>query len=359
MITKSCIVLSVALWAGVSTASSADRPLTDIQREVFAAQQRVDAEEQARAQLHREIQEKSARVMATRAAADNAAPPAAAKKSAALAQAVAAYSDALKQEDAMVVGALQANAALRRSRQTLMEAVSDYVEQGDALERAAARAARGEVAPSVSDLLACDGPDCAPVSVREHAALALMGAVGPGFDMASWPPEGAASPITVLARNTATAPLIADLRRVAQDAGESAQSASAAAARARQSLAGPAPQDYGRLLAAADVAARARDAAEDRLQHAVDSVANMGRALKRAARLAGDGYALKANGRAACAVDCIPAQGLEAAAFVVMGAIQNDRNGRLKDLETFLIRTEYGVAFRLPDPPTGSANSTK
>jgi hypothetical protein len=234
---------------------------------------------------------------------------------------------AQQREQAAEIGALQSTAALRRARQALTEAVTDAIEQGEAIERAAARAGHGDVAPSVSDLLACDGPDCVPVSAREHAALVLMGAVPPGFDFTKWLPETPG--ITALAYDP-EAPPFATLRQAAARAAEHAQAAQKNVAAAQGDLQtrgdGKAAESYTRARTEAEAAQAERLAADERLVQAARRYADAGRALKRAALLAGDGYALKPDGRRACrAASCLSAESMEAAAFLVLGAAEDSR----------------------------------
>ena len=57
------------------------------------------------------------------------------------------------------------------------------------------------------------------------------------------------------------------------------------------------------------------------LADALEAFADMGRAVRRAALLAGRGNMLRADGTAICIIErCAPASGVEAAAFVVIGA---------------------------------------
>jgi len=249
---------------------------------------------------------------------------------------------AQQREQAAVIGALQSTAALRRARQALTEAVTDAVEQGEAIERAAARAGHGDVAPSVSDLLACDGPDCVPVSAREHAALVFMGAVPAGFDFAKWPPETPA--VTALAYQP-EAPPFAGLRAAARSAtahaGATQKNVAAAQTHLQTRGDREAAEAYARARSEAETAQAARAAADERLAQAARRYADAGRALKRAALLAGDGYALKADGRRVCrAADCLTGEGLEAAAFLVLGAAEDNRSP--KGLDAFITRTPAG-----------------
>lgn len=325
---------SILAGASGAAAAFAAEPFIALQQAVRKAQIRVALTDQESAHLHQETLTALARL--ERAGAD------AGRR----AGAVIAFEAAERREAAQTISAVQATAAFRRARQALNEAVNVAVEQGDALERAAARAARGEVAPSVSDLLACDGPDCQPVSVREHAALVLMGAVGPAFDPAKWPQEGATPPVSVLAYAPAKPPLVI-LRRAVDDATQRARAAGREVARLRDALRGEPEspvvvKQYAAARAEADAAAAERADAEARLSDAVRDFANAGRSLKRAALLAGDGYVLKSGGRRVCSpTACAAADGLEAAAFIVLGAAENPNDG-LKHFGTQLAPTPAG-----------------
>jgi nucleotide-binding universal stress UspA family protein len=166
----------------------------------------------------------------------------------------AAYDSATTREQAAAIGELQAAAALRNARQRLTEAVNSAFEQGEAIERAAARAARGELTPSVTDPLACDGPDCVRISAREHAALVLMGAVGASFDPAKWPPPNSEPDITLM-RYAPDSPPLATLRRAAEDAAQRAKETQSRALTLRATLT-PATADIDAYASMAIWAAR-------------------------------------------------------------------------------------------------------
>lgn len=312
----------LALAVTLLSAAARATPMTDLQRAVREAETRAEALTRTHDRLHQ----------ATISALNR--------------RDMAAFAAAEKREAETAIGTLQSTAAVRRARQELAEVVNDAVEQGQALERAAGRAAANEVAPSVRDLLACDGPDCAPVSAREHAALILMGAVGPAFDAAQWPPDKESSPITVLAYTPDALPLVI-LRRVAAEAARRAQTAAMQADAARAQLQANATDPaavttYAKARAEADTAQAERLSAGTRLRQALDGFADAGRALKRAGLLAGDGYALKADGRKVCnPTGCRAAEGLEAAAFLVLGAAE-DMNGGLKWFSSFVTTAADG-----------------
>ena len=333
------ICSGILVGALVFTPAKAAEPLLGLQRAVAEAQKRSDVLGKERARLHKDTLK--AMALTARAGAD------ASRRVGAL----AALAVAEQREATAAIGGLQATAAYRRARQALNEAVTDSVEQGEAIERAAARAVRGEVVPSVSDLLVCDGPDCLPVTAREHAAMVLMGAVGPTFDSTNWPGKDAPSPITVLAY-TPERPPLAELRRAADEAAHQAEAAGVEAGRLREELRGDPTQraiaeNYAGARVKADAATAERDAAEARLQRALRNYADAGRALQRAALLAGDGYVLKSGGRQACNdLACVAAEGLEAAAFLVLGAAENMGDG-LKSFERFLAAVPGGsLVFR-------------
>jgi hypothetical protein len=325
MMRRAHLVYLAGLYGGILVAAPAARAQSTLesimaqQQAVQLAETRAKALETERDRLHRETLKALNRHDAATFSADE------------------------KREADNTIGTLQTTAALRSARQALAEAVNDAAEQGEALEHAAARAASGEVAPSVVDLLSCDGPDCMPISAREHAAMVMMGAVGPTFDPAKW--DAAASPVTVLAYDPNALPLAA-LRRAAKDAADQAQravlQAAAAQATLRTTSTAAAMDAYAQALAATDVAESAKRAADQRLQDALRAFADDGRALKRAALLAGDGYALASDGRKVCrGAMCLPAEGREAAAFLVIGAAQ-DVNGGVKRFGAFVTRTADG-----------------
>lgn len=305
----------------VSTPAWAE-PLIDLQRAVAAAEKR--AEEQAA--VHDRLHQDTLTALSRGAAA--------------------AFIIAEQREEAAMVGDLQSVSALRRNRQGLTEAVNGLIEQADAIEHAAARAARGEVAPSASDLLACDGPDCVTVSPREHGALVLVGAVAPSFDRALWPPADTLLQITVLRSDGD--PALATMRTAAEKAGLAAHDAATKAESLRALATDPAAMKiYAEALVAADAARAAQNAAGERLQKQVRLMADTGRALKRAALLAGDGYTLQRGGHKACSGDiCVSAEGLEAAAFVVIGAAEDMSDGT-KGLGAYVVKSaDNAFVFR-------------
>ena len=302
------LAVSAPAWA---------EPLIDLQRAVAAAEKRAEQQAAAHDRLHSDTLTALAR------------------------GAMAAFVIAEQREEAAMVADLQSAAARRRSRQALAEAVNTLIEQADAIERAAVRAARGEVAPSASDLLACDGPDCITVSPREHAALVLMGAVAPSFDRAKWPPEDVLLQITVL--HADETPPLATLRAAMEAAAAQAHAAATEADRLRTGVTsetGDAMKAYGEALKAADAARKDQSAAADRLQARIRYFGDVGRALKRAALLAGDGYVLTDRDKV-CHRDVCMTVGsrLEAAAFVVVGAT-DAKTANVKD--GYVIETRDG-----------------
>jgi len=326
-------VLALVLALGLAGPARA-QTLIDLQRAVRAAQSTADAQAKAGARARAET------LKAVDALGAKGNPAAMAT----------VLSMAEQREQDAAIAALQGTAALRRARQALNEAVTDLAEQGAAIERAAARAEQGEVAPSVSDLLVCAGPDCVGVSAREHTAMILMGAVTPEFDHAKWPPPEAVSAITTLTYHP-DAPPLAGLRREAAEAAARAQAAQRAVSETRAALQSDAnPAAAGRYTAARTAAEAARlelIAADQRLAQTVRRFADAGRALKRAALLAGVGYALKSGGTRACRLeDCMAAEGLEAAAFLVIGAAEDPKGGQ-KRLGAFVAPAPDGrLVFR-------------
>jgi len=251
-------------------------------------------------------------------------------------KAMAALVIAEQREQAALFTTVQSTAAVRRARQALTEAVQRFADQGEALEDAAARAARGELVPSVSDLITCDGPACEPVSERVHTAMALIGAVGPSFDPAKWQPEETSA---LLAKD---APSLAQLRAAADKAAAAAQDTSKEMHELRESLSGDdtSMSAYARARTAADTARAASEAAQAQLDRTLRHYGDIGRALKRAALLAGDGYVLKPSRKQICHMDppgdqCQPTDGLEAAAFLVIGAT-DDMKGGLKTFRPYV-----------------------
>ena len=320
---KAVVVLCGLVLAALAIGPARAKPLLPLQRAVDAAEKLADQRVGAFDKLHRDTL-----AALNRGKSD-------------------AFTAAEEREKAGIIGELQSAAALRRARQELAEAVNAAVDQGEAIEHAAARAARGEVVPSINDLLACDGPDCVAVSPGEHAALALMGAVTPSFDAANWPPAGEDPPVTVLGYR-GLVPLTV-LRARVDDAAARSHDAAVAAERARAALAADPTlaRVYAEALTASDAARADQNAASAHLARVVNTYADSGRALKRAAILAGDGYILQRGGRKACHRDaCVTSEGLEAAAFLALGAAEEMNDG-LKNLAAFVIQTaDGGFVFR-------------
>ena len=333
------VVFAGFLSTAMAGALGVAEPMIGLQRAFQDAERRANTQDESQARLHRD----TLKALKLLAEASDDAPR--------QDRAAATLTVAEQREATAAIGTMQATAALRRARQALNEAVNEAVEQGESLERAAARAARGELAPSVSDLIACDGPDCTPVSAREHAALVLIGAVGPNFDPGQWPPKDTALPITVLTYTPQTLPLVV-LRQAADVAARRAAAAGAEAARLREMLRADSSHasnlaSYARARLDADAALTERNAAEARVQQALRRYADAGRSLKRAALLAGDGYALKSGGRKACAAAvCISADGLEAAAFIVIGAAENMNDGLTRFASYIAPSTSDAFVFR-------------
>jgi hypothetical protein len=292
--------LFLLLLAATASAEVPFEPMIDLQRAVAAAEKeaatRAREQDRLRDDVRKALEQK----------------------------AMAALVIAEQREQAGLFTTVQSTAALRRTRQALTEAVQRFTAQGDALEDAAARAARGELVPSVSDPIACDGPDCEPVSPRVHAAMALIGAVAPSFDSAKWQPDES---LAVLA---ADAPSIARLRTAAETTATAADGMNATLRDLRQNLRDDAASmtGYAEVRTKADGARAAAAAAQEQLDRALRHYADVGRALKRAALLAGDGYILRPAKKQICHKDsCRPADGLEAAAFLVIGAADDMRSG--------------------------------
>ncbi len=308
---------AVLAFALLIAAPAAAEPLLPLQRAVAAAEKTAIERDDELAKRHR----------ATLAA---------------LKRDVEALASAEGYERGASIGALQAATALRRARQALTEAVQDIVAEAEALERAVVLAARGEVAPSATDRLVCERGDCVPVPEQQHASMVQMGAVPPSFDASAWPPE-TASPLSLLALTPATS--LAGLRAAADTAAERAHDAAVIAEDMRARLEDNAPSrlSYARAVEAADLARAAQDGAQGALRKVLDTYANTARAARRAAIMAGEGYILARGGRKACAGDtCVTAEGLEAAAFLVIGAAEEMNDG-LKSLAPFVARTAEGA----------------
>ena len=248
MTTKYWAAFSFLVGVMGASAPMAGEPLIGLQRAAQKAQTQAEIRRVEREELQKDSLQALGRLIQA---------PASARP-----KAKAALEAAEKREAHAVIGELQSTAALRRSRQALAEAINNFVEQGEVIERAAARAARGEYVPSATDLVACDGPDCTRLSAGEHAALVLMGAVGAEFDAGQWPPGGDDAPITVLA-HALEAPPLAKLRRVVEESQGLTDVAGRAleAARSAMSETGARPeaaQGYARARAAAEAAAARR-----------------------------------------------------------------------------------------------------
>ena len=309
---------SVVFAVGMLIAAPAvAEPLLPLQRAVAAAEKTVAAREAERAKLHRDTL-------------------------AALNRSAAALAIAEGRARSAVIGTLQAGTALRRARQALSEAVQAFVAEAEALEHAAALAARGEVAPSATDRLVCEQSDCARVPEQQHAAMVQMGAVPLSFDASTWPPE-TAMPLRLLAVTPVTS--LAALRAAAEAAAQRSHDATRQAEDLRARLEDNAPSRvvYARALKAAELARVAEDAAVAALRRALDTTARAARAARRAALMAGEGFILARDGHKACADDkCVTTDGLEAAAFLVIGAAEEMNDG-VKNLAPFVVRTADGA----------------
>jgi colicin import membrane protein len=310
----------------------------------------------------------------------------------ALARGKAGYDAALGREREAMIASVQADAAARAARQALTDAVTGWMAQGEALERAAMRAAAGEVVPSPRESASCLERDCSPIPPREHAALATMGAVGPAFASQEWTSEAGATN-GVFPLDAAAETRIRNLRAAAADATAKARANQDALSVRRPPLAAALPaweaalktlldayfrpqanshaeenlamaaegyemaaanlrpqtQAYRAASLAVDATMAAPGIAAARLDAAVATFGDIGRAVQRAARLAGRGYRLAAAGKgwATCRDrDCIPAAGLEAAAFVVIGAAAP---GVEKGFDGLLVPTaDRRWVFKLP-----------
>ncbi len=304
----------------------------------------------------------------------------------ALARAKAAYDATVARERATMVGAVQAEAAARAARQTLTDAVTQWSAEGEALVRAAVHAAAGDIVRSPRDHAACLDQDCSPISAREHAALVLIGAVGPAFDPKAWPAE-AGQDMTLLPPAIAQRTLMRTLRDAVATATKAAQEAKDAAAQQQASVAAmqsdrsaalqalldayfrPTPGGHAQevIAQAADAytaAARkaepptdaitdkpstAKKAAEEHRDTLLAFFGDAGRATQRAALLAGRGAVLTASGTALAvcrAKACAPTSGLEAAAFVVIGAAMPGAEKPLADVVDLTADRRW--VFRLP-----------
>ena len=279
----------------------------------------------------------------------------------ALARGKATYDATLTKERAAIVGSVQADAATRAARQSLKDAAVVWASQGEALQRATTRAQAGEFAPSATRYTACLDTDCSPIAAQDHAAMIAIGAVGPAFETESESQE-ALHVITVLPPGAATVRTLRDAANTAATTGqrdaedvtahrkplfavvppwdtavqnmldvyfrpqanshaeELLTMAADDLSRASNALRS-AGQSYRSASLAADASAATRRAAEEKLSRALTIFADQGRAISRAAVLAERGYILSSNGSSLCReAVCQPASGLEAAAFLVIGA---------------------------------------
>jgi len=335
-------LLIAACVLGISPAYGAET-LAELLRARSAAAEVADTRSQALEKLNRATQAR--RIDLMNVAAKGGTP--------ALAKAKSAYDAAMQQEQAAMFAGLQAEAERRRTAQAVAEAVVKYIAEGDALERAAARAARGEVAPSATDTLSCEQDLCRPIPDLEHAALAQMGAVADTFNAEAWKGAERAAEISSLPLLGDTTPLLRSLRQAVTEAERTQRQSTLSLSQAQQALdavikpweaaiqnAIVQPATADNLAArnaalepllkahtdAADIKAKAEaalTAAHQALDEATAAYAEQARALKWAASLADAGYLLKANDptQACAAKTCRPATGREAAAFIVIGAI--------------------------------------
>ena len=301
----------------------------------------------------------------------------------ALARAKAAYDAAVARERAAMVGGVQAEAGARAARQALTDAVTQWSAEGEALVHAAVHAAAGDVVRSPRDHAACLDQDCSPISAREHAALVVIGAVDPR----EWPAD-AAQEMALLSPATAQRTIMRTLREAATAAAKAAQEEKDTTARQQASLVAtqsdrsaalqalldayfrPTPGGHAQevIVQAADAytqaarkAAPPADATEDKTSAAKKAAearrdamlaffGDAGRATQRAALLAGRGAVLTASGTslAVCrAKVCAPTSGLEAAAFVVIGAAMPGAEKPLADVVELTADRRW--VFRLPE----------
>ena len=299
----------------------------------------------------------------------------------ALAKAKAAYDGALARERAATITSVQADAA------------NGWTAEGEALAQAARRADAGESVPRKPERSACLADECAPIGAREQAAMIAIGAIAPGTTAADWPTDTAAE-MTLLPPDLPTRAIVRRLRADLQAATESAKTAQDALS-ARRPAFGPvlgpwetaltelfdayfrpqitshaeetlamAVDGYEKATAAVKPVAAAyraasiavddalakRAPAEAALSARVTFFADTGMAVTRAARLAARGAVLSAQGNAVAeciGTVCTPTGGLEAAAFVVIGA---ETPGAEKTLSAYLARTpDKRWVFRVPD----------
>ena len=311
----------------------------------------------------------------------------------ALAKAKAAYDGALARERAAIITSVQADAAARAARQALTDAANGWTAEGEALVQAARRADAGESVRRKPERSACLADECAPISAREQVAMIAIGAIAPGTTAADWPTDTAAE-MTLLPPDLPTRAIVRRLRTDLQTATESAKIAQDALS-ARRPAFGPvlgpwetaltelfdayfrpkitshaeetlamAVDGYEKATAAvkpvaaayraasiaADDALAKRAPAEAALSARVTFFADTGTAVTRAARMAARGAVLSAQGNAVAeciGTVCTPTGGLEAAAFVVIGAATP---GAEKTLSAYLARTpDKRWVFRVPD----------
>lgn len=153
----------------------------------------------------------------------------------------AAYDAAVKAERPFLIARLETEREMRGRRQALNDAALYYRLQGEALVNAAERAKRGEVVPSLSDLLVCEQETCGRISPIEHAAMIAIGAVADTVDAKPWPLEGRACDFTLFDSAAAHTSLSRTLLTAQKEAQQNAQKIESALVAARQTMAGAIP----------------------------------------------------------------------------------------------------------------------
>jgi hypothetical protein len=145
-----------------------------------------------------------------------------------------AYDAAAAARQAYAIPQLEAERTLRGARQMLAEGLMSYRAQGEALANAVERARHGEVTPSLTDPLSCDGADCGRIDARTHAAMITIGAVAPTVQSENWPTAGRECDFVLLEPSFAKNRRVFTLTAAQKEAQSAAQHAAAAARVARQ-----------------------------------------------------------------------------------------------------------------------------
>jgi hypothetical protein len=178
---RAALICSVLLGMGAPAHADCGLDVSVLMRNLSTAQAQFQTSNETAEASRANVVSTYARLDSAIAAVSNARAtshePALARAVANLAQTKKQYDQAVAAERPMLFARIEAERTLRGARQALTDAANKLNEQGQALIRASERARRGEVAPSLTDALVCEQSDCVRVSVTEHAALLVLGAV--------------------------------------------------------------------------------------------------------------------------------------------------------------------------------------